>query len=169
MNATTTSIHHAAFIRKGLFLAAAAACLGAMAPQAGAADPTPGKYSGKTGSTGRISFKVNKRGNKITNLRISIFALGQDTYGNVTEFQVLASNTDRRKFRLKRNGNFVAKGQDAKGIRYKVTGKLKGRRKFKGTVEMSHFKVNRYEYDPVFGSVPVYELVSGSRPYRAKR
>lgn len=133
----------------------------------------PGKYKGKTGSTGRISFKVDRKGRKMSNLFVSIFALGQDTYGNFTKYSTIASRTDGKRFRIRRSGSFKAAGVDRNGIRYKVEGKLKGggkiRRKFKGTVEMSKFQLDRYEYNYITGfSEPVYELVSGSRGYTAK-
>ena len=157
------------FVRNSLMLLSFAGLAGMMAPTMEAAEPLPGKYSGKTGTTGRISFKV--RGNKVSNLNVSIFALGQEvTTALFTEYQVLASNTDRKRFRLKRSGRFLASGVDKNGIRYKVDGKLKGQRKFKGTVEMSDFRFSRYIFNPFTGFYdPEYQLVSGSRNYVAKR
>ncbi|MCG8601601.1 MAG: hypothetical protein MI807_15775 [Verrucomicrobiales bacterium] len=160
-----------------LLLLAAAAMMHCSAPSTveAATKAKSGKYKGKTGSTGRISFRVDRKGKKIKKLSVSIFALGQDDYGNFTQYSLLASNTDRRKFRIRRSGRFSAAGVDKNGIRYKVDGKLYGsrkkvgsnkvRKKFKGTAEMSHY---RYSYWDYFNGWPVYELVSGSRRYKAK-
>lgn len=158
-------------VRRSLATLAVVATAAGLNATLEAADPLPGKYKGKTGTTGRISFKVNKRGNKIQKLNCSIFALGQDDYGNFTTFQVIASNTDGKNFRLKRSGRFTASGIDRNGIRYKVSGKLKGKRKFKGTVEMSWYHFSYFDYNVITGffDIPIYELVSGSRPYTAKR
>lgn len=137
----------------------------AASPQSSVAvDPLPGKYRGKTGTTGRISFNVDSRGKRVTNLNVSIFALGQDDYGNFTTFQLIASNTDKKSFRVSKSGKFTGAGLDSKGIRYKVTGKLKGNRKFAGTAEMSWYHYSYYDF---FLNQPVFELVSGRRPYTA--
>lgn len=171
MNAACFPTHVRKGLAKGLALAAVTACVGVVPCTSEAVEPLPGKYSGKTGTTGRISFKVNSRGNKIQKLNVSIFALGQDDYGTPTTFQLIASATDGKSFRLKRSGRFTASGVDKNGIRYKVSGKLKGKRKFKGTAEMSWYHFSYFGYNAFTGffDIPVYELVSGSRPYTAKR
>lgn len=150
---------------KKLIAAALFPSLLAVATSTLTAKPLPGKYKGKTGASGtdgRISFKVDRSGRKLSKLNVSAFVLCQDTFGNVGDFVVVATNTDNKKFRMKPSGRFTAKGMDKEGIEYKVTGKMKGSRKFKGSVELSMFR-------PIFFPVIGSELCSGSRDWKAAK
>ena len=129
-----------------------------------AAKPLPGKYSGKTGARGndgRISFKVSRNGKKISNLFVSafVFCLRQN------KFVPAASRTDRKKFRLKPSGRFIAKGLDKNGVSYKVQGKTKGSRRFKGEVEISVFSTF---FNPFTGFIDG-EACGGTRDWTAKK
>lgn len=129
-----------------------------------AGDVKPGKYSGLNGSAGRISFKVDNKGRSLSKLNVSMFALGVDDYGNATGFKVLASDLGGKKFRLSKSGRFTARGIDANGIEYTVSGKAKGK-KFKGTSVMKKYQSSYYDF---LNGIYIFELVQGSREFTAK-
>jgi len=155
---------------RNLAIAGLALSFGAVLPSLEAATPSAGKYRGITGnSSGRISFKVDRSGRKLTKLNVSITAPGQDTYGNFTKWYVIASKTDNRRFRISRSGKFRAKGVDKNGIGYDVQGKARGRNKFTGKVEMSLFN-SYYEYNYYTGQYEFNsDLAAGTRKYKATR
>ena len=128
------------------------------------AEVKSGKYSGLNGSAGRISFKVAGNGKSVSKLNVSMFALALDDYGNSQGFKVLASDLGGKKFKLSKSGRFTARGMDANGIEYHVSGKVKGK-KFRGTSVMKRYQLSYYDY---FNGWWVGELVQGSRDWSAK-
>lgn len=101
--------------------------------------PDAGKYEGKVGDSARIFFRVDRNGRTLSKLNVGVFGLCQDGFGNITRYALVASDTDNQRFRIKRNGSFVAEGQDEDGVRYDVRGRIKGRRKMSGTAELTMF------------------------------
>lgn len=128
---------------------------------ASAKSPEPGKYEGKVGTGARIFFRVDRSGRTLKKLNVGVLALCQDGFGNLTRLALVASDTDGQRFRIKRNGSFVAEGQDEDGIRYEVRGKLKGRRKFTGTAELSMFV-----FSPFIGAS---ELCASENTFSARK